>query len=69
MLNLKVNDPLNRGDWGCIVRDLDYHSLGLTRIQFHPLKVTPRIQFDEVTVQGLCYRNLNAWGWHNSYQN
>ena len=28
----------------------DYHSLGLTRIQFHPPKVTPRIHSDEVTV-------------------
>ena len=46
----------------------DYHSLGLTRIQFHPPKVTPRIHSDKVTVQGLCYRNWNAWGWHNSYE-
>ena len=22
----------------------------------------------EVTVQGLCNYNSNAWGWHNSYQ-
>ena len=46
----------------------DYHSLGLTRIQFHPPKVTPRIHSDEVTVQGLSYRNSSAWGWHNSHQ-
>ena len=46
----------------------DYHSLGLTRIQFHPPKVTPRIHSDEVTVKGVSYRNSSAWGWHNSHQ-
>ena len=45
-----------------------YHSLGLTRIQYHPPKVTPRIHSDEVTVQGLSYRNSSPWGWHNSHQ-
>ena len=40
----------------------DYHSLGLTRIQFHQPKVTPRIHSDDVTVQGLCYCNSSAWG-------
>ena len=46
----------------------DYHSLGLTRIQFHPPEVTRRIHSDKVTVQGLSYRNSSAWGWHNSHQ-
>ena len=30
----------------------DYHSLSLTRIQFHPPKVTPLTNLQEVTVQG-----------------
>ena len=45
-----------------------YHSLDFTRIQFQPLEVTPLTNLAEVTDQGLCYRNSNAWGWHNSYQ-
>ena len=47
----------------------DYHSLSFTRIQFYPPKVAPLTNLDEVTAQGLCYCNSNAWGWHNSYQN
>ena len=31
---------VNQGDCGCIELDLETHSLGLTSIQFHPLKVT-----------------------------
>ena len=46
----------------------DYHSLGLTRIQFHPPKVTPRSHSDEVTVQGLSCSNSSAWGRHNSHE-
>ena len=46
----------------------DYHSLSLTRIQFHPPKVTPLINLHEVTAHWLCYFNFKAWGWHNSYQ-
>ena len=46
-------------------RPVDYHILNLTRIQFHPPKVTPLTNLAEVTVQGLCYRNSSAWGWQN----
>ena len=46
----------------------DYHSLSLTRIQFHPPKVTPLINLHEGMAKGLCYCNSKAWGWHNSYQ-
>ena len=49
-------------------RPLDYHSLCLTRIQFHPPKVTPLTNPAKVTYQGLCYSNSEAWGWHNSHQ-
>ena len=45
-----------------------YHSLSLTPIQFHSPKVTPLINLDKVTAQGLYYCNSNAWGWHDSYQ-
>ena len=45
----------------------DYHSLGLTRIQFHPPKVTPLINPAKVTDQGPCYCKSDAWGWHNSH--
>ena len=44
----------------------DNHSLTLTRIQFHPLKVSPLANLAEITVQGLCNCNSNAWKWHNS---
>ena len=46
----------------------DYHSLGLTRIHFHPMKVTPPTNPAKVTEHGLCYCNSDAWGWHNSHQ-
>ena len=46
----------------------DYHSLGLTLIQFHPPKVTPLTSPAKVTDQGLCYCNSDAWGWHNIHQ-
>ena len=49
-------------------RPRDYHSLGLTRIQFHPPKVTPLTDPAKVTDQGLCYCISDAWGWHNSHQ-
>ena len=49
-------------------RPRDYHSLGLTRIQFHPQKVTPLTNPANVMDQGFCYCNSDAWGWHNSYQ-
>ena len=42
----------------------DYHCLSLTRIQFHSPKVTPLTNLHEVTAQGLCFCNSNAWGWH-----
>ena len=43
---------VNGGDWGCIVRDLDnYHSLGLTSIEFHPPKVIPLTNPAKVTDQ------------------
>ena len=50
------------------VRPWDYHSIGLTRIQFHPPNVTPLTNPAKVTDQGLCYCNSDAWGWHNSHQ-
>ena len=61
---------VNGGDWRCIVRDLKTIIVffGLTRIQFHSLKVTPLTNPAKVTDQGLCYCNSNAWGWHNSHQ-
>ena len=46
----------------------DYHSLGLTRIQFHSPKVTPLTNPANVMDQGLCYCNSNALEWHNSHQ-
>ena len=49
-------------------RPRDYHSLGLTRIQFHPPKVTPLTDSAKVTDQGFCYCKSDAWGWHNSHQ-
>ena len=49
-------------------RPRDYHNLGLTLIQFHPPKVTPLTNHAKVTDQGLCHRNSDAWGWHNSHQ-
>ena len=42
----------------------DYHSLSLTRIQYHPSNVTPLTNLLEVTAPG----KSNAWGWHNSHQ-
>ena len=51
----------------CMTRN--YHSLGLTRIEFYFPKVTSLTDPAEVTAQGLCYCNSNACGWHNSYQN
>ena len=57
------------GVTGCIVRDLEtLIVLVLLAFNYIPLKVTPRIHSDEVTVQGLSYRNSSAWGWHNSHQ-
>ena len=35
------------------------------RNRFHSPKVTPLTNLAEVTVQGLCYYNSNALGWHN----
>ena len=46
----------------------DYHSLGLTRIQFHSPNVTPFTNLATFVDQRLLYCNSNAWGWHNSYQ-
>ena len=41
-------------------RPRDYHSLGLTRIQFHPPKVTPLTDPAKVSDQGLRYCNSDA---------
>ena len=49
-------------------RPRDYHSLGPTCIQFHPLKVTPLTNPAKVTDQGLCNCNSDAFGRHNSHQ-
>ena len=49
-------------------RPRDYHSLGLTRIQFHTPKVTPLTNPAKVTDQGLGHCNSDAWGWHHSHQ-
>ena len=58
---------VNGGDWGYIVRNLEIiRCLGLTRIQFHPPKVTPLTKPAKVTDQG--YRNSDARGWHNCHQ-
>ena len=58
--------------WGWLgmhcARPRDYHSLGLTHIQFHPPKVTPLTNPAKVTDQGLCYCNFDDRGWHNSHQ-
>ena len=59
-------------NWGWLgvhcARPWDYHSLRLTRIQFHPPKVTPLTNHAKVTDQGIFYRNSDAWGWHNCHQ-
>ena len=49
-------------------RPQDYHSLGLTRIQFHPPKVTPLTNSAKVTDQGLSYCTSDTWGWRDSHQ-
>ena len=46
----------------------DYHSRGLSRIQFHLPKITLLTNPAKVTDQGLCYCNPDAWGWDNSHQ-
>ena len=55
-----VPSIVNAVDWIYIVHYF-------TWIQFHPSKVTPLTNLDEVTIHGLCYGNSNAWRWHNSY--
>ena len=59
--------PIVNGGMHC-VRPRNYHSLGLSSIQFHPPKVTPFTNPAKVTDQGLCYCNSDAWGRHNSHQ-
>ena len=59
---------VNGGDGMHCERHRDYHTLGLTRIQFHPPKVTPLTNYAKITDQGLFSCNSDAWGWHNSYQ-
>ena len=50
-------------------RPQDYHSLGVTCIQFHPTKVTPLTNPAKFMDQRLCYCNSDTWGWwHNSHQ-
>ena len=46
----------------------DYHSLGLTRIQFYSQNVTPLTKTAKVMDQGSCYCNSNAWKWNNRNQ-
>ena len=46
----------------------DYHSLGLTCIQFHSPNVAPLTNPAKVTDQGLCNCNSDARGWHSSHQ-
>ena len=53
-----VQPVVNGGDWG--PGPWDYHSLSLTRIQFHPPKVTILTNLAMVAVQRLCYCNSNA---------
>ena len=43
-----------------------YHGLSLTRIRFHPPKVTPLINLDEVTAHWICFCNSNSWEMHNN---
>ena len=45
----------------------DYQSLRLALIQFHTPEATSLTNVHEVTAQGLCYCNSNAWGFCNSY--
>ena len=37
-------------------------------IQFHSINVTPLTNPAEITDQGLCYCNSNAWQRHNSHK-
>ena len=46
---------VNAGDLECIVHDLKTMIVLVTRIQFHPLKVTLLTHLDGVTAQRLCY--------------
>ena len=43
-----------------------WHSLGLTRIQFHSPKVSPLTYPSEVMDQGLCYCTSNSYWWHSN---
>ena len=65
---LKVNDPLNAGDWGYIVHGLEIIIVLVLLAFNHPPKVIPLTNLDEVTAQRLYYVNSNAWKWHHSYQ-
>ena len=68
--SFSIVPPIVNGGWlgmHC-ARPREYHSIGLTLIQFHPPKVTPLTNRAMVTDQGLCYCNSDAWGWHNSLQ-
>ena len=53
---------VNWSNWECTncAWSGEYHSLGLTRFQFHSPKVTPLTNSAEVTDQGLCYGNSNS---------
>ena len=47
----------------------DYHSLGLTRVQFHSPEVTPLTNHTKVMDQRLCYTvHVNASRWHDCHQ-
>ena len=60
---------VNGSDWAELcVSNGDYHSFGLTSIQFHPPKITPLTNPAKVTDQGLCHPNSDARGWHNCHQ-
>ena len=62
-----VPPTVNAGDWGCIVRYLVLVFLVFNLIpqRTHCSVLT---NFAEVTVQGLCYCNSDAWGWPNRSQ-
>ena len=50
----------NVGDRGCIVRDLEILLIFVLLHSIWSPKVTPLINLDVVTPQGLCYCNFNA---------
>ena len=45
---------VNTGDGMHCARPGDYHSLSLTHIKFHPQKVTPLTNLDDITAQNFA---------------